>query len=75
MKSLGEHLAKRYMLEPSGTYPNAISYNGGETVAAFDRMTATINRLVFSRDGIMVAWVFDVAVAHDETVSVHVSTL
>ena len=57
--NLGEHFAKGYMIEPLGIHPQEITYRpDGAVVIKFGPFTGQADRLVFARNGIMVAWLF-----------------
>lgn len=65
MKSLGEHFAKGYIVEPAGVHPDTVRQlnrqdtSGHDTSVICDTFFGSANRLVFMRNGILVAYTFN----------------
>jgi hypothetical protein len=59
MKSLGEHLAVKYLIEPAGCTPEVVFYSDGKARVVASAFSGKANRIVFMRDDILMAWTFD----------------
>lgn len=60
MKTLGEHFALRYLIEPTGVHPKVVHHDGNGTARiVIPAFYGKANRVVFMRDDILMAWTFD----------------